>query len=304
MIEYNKQSKRINPFQKVYDNPLVRKIPKDVPKFPQYVDIEITNKCNLSCRMCPRPLAHRKEGFMEFGVFQKIVDECYEYETPIRIIGFGEPLLHPQFNEMIRYIKQDKSSLLHITTNGLLMNFNIMKTLIDNDVDSIIFSFQGTSAELYKRMRRVDAYSHLYNTIGAFAHTRSTKEKPFIHITTTTTNETKEDKESFVKEWLPLVDAVSVGTTNMALVKDIITDKYVPCTEVYHLVQVDWDGSISPCCGDFDNYLTIGNIKNNSIYSLWNNSKKLEHLRGLLNGRNHKMLNPCHRCIPTYDFCD
>ena len=301
MLHYNKHSKRTNSFQPVYDK--VNKQPKKVLTFPAFVDIELTNHCNLNCKMCPRFLAERKQGFMFYDIFVKVVQECKKFNTPIRLIGWGEPLLHPNIIDAIKYVKQNQVPL-HITTNGLLLKDRIIRTLIDSKVDSIIISFQGTNAKQYREMRRVDRYNTIKNNIQYLVRARGEKEKPFVQVTTTTTNETEKEKKQFIKEWLPLVDAVSVGKTNMAFFESTKTKQYVPCTEVNHQIQVDWDGNISPCCGDYDNFLTIGNVKEKSINSIWNYSKKLKCIRELLKNKNHRMFTLCRNCYPTYENID
>ena len=43
--------------------------------FPLNFNVESTNACNLSCKMCPRKISNRKVGFIEWKLFKKIVDE-------------------------------------------------------------------------------------------------------------------------------------------------------------------------------------------------------------------------------------
>ena len=112
MIYYNKRSKRKNPLQSVYDK--VNKQPKKVLQFPAFVDIELTNHCNLNCKMCPRFLAERKQGFMFYDGFVKVVQECKKHNTPVRLIGWGEPLLHPNIIDVIKYVKQNKLPSLSV----------------------------------------------------------------------------------------------------------------------------------------------------------------------------------------------
>lgn len=313
MIYYNQTTKHINLFQKVYSNPNIKIIPKIPPKFPFFIDIELTNNCNLKCIMCPRGKAERKNGYMNSSLFKKVVDECQKYKTPIRFIGWGEPLLHNEFSDYVKYVKQ-KNLLLHITTNGTLLNNIKINNIVKNNVDSIIISLQGTNDKQYAYIRRTNKYNEIKENVKKLVEVRNNKKLPFIQISTTTTIETGKEIQSFVNEWLPLVDAVSVGTTNFNITGSVslIAQKlalkhkpwHVPCTEVYHQIQVDWDGNVSPCCGDYDNFLTIGNVNKDTIYYLWNNSKKLNCIRELLKNKGHKTLTLCNNCYPAYRECD
>lgn len=93
-----------------------------VPDFPQHVNIEVTNRCNASCPMCPMQNMKRKEGNMSFSLFQKIVDECADNGVEkIKYHIAGEPLIHPKLEEMIEYSKEAGIPDTHLTTNASLL---------------------------------------------------------------------------------------------------------------------------------------------------------------------------------------
>jgi len=302
MIYKNPKSRRVNSFSYVY-----KKIKPEIPHFPNYVDIELTNNCNLHCKMCPRNIAQRPKGFMSEKLFKKIVDECNRSRTyPIRLIGFGEPLIHPEIRKFIQYIKNKHGLRLHITTNGLLLTKEIRKSILDWNVDSIIVSMQGLTESEYKDTRGCD-WSTLERNLKTFnRYRRKNRAKPYLQITTTVDSVNEKDKKEFLTKWLPLVDAVSIGKTNWAIVNQNIPkqQQYVQCTEVNHLIQVSWDGKVSCCCGDYDDALTIGNVNTESIRDIWNKSERLKCIRELLKDKGNKTLNPCFKCIPTYEKFD
>ena len=314
MMYVNEDSGRINPFNDVYDSDAVRKIPTIIPSFPAYVDIEPTNHCNLKCRMCPRYPTKRKQGFMDYNLFKKVVKECKKNYCPIRLIGWGEPFLHPQIQKFIKYVKQSSPQRLHITTNGLAFKKYDMEMMVGFDVDSLIFSFQGVNEFGYNFMRNTNQFNTLVSTINDFLAIRGSNEKPYVQITTTTTNESAKQISEFVGYWIDKVDAVSVGKTNFdilpkkipanELLKPRKPFKHVPCTEVYHQIQIDWDGKVSPCCGDYDNFLTIGDANKQRIKEIWNDSLKLRYIRNQLKNNGHNKLDLCRNCYPTYEGVD
>jgi hypothetical protein len=70
------------------------------------VQIEITNHCVLSCSNCTRFVPHVKKPFyMEIEFFKKAVDSMVGYPKMTGIQG-GEPLLHPQFEEICNYLHE------------------------------------------------------------------------------------------------------------------------------------------------------------------------------------------------------
>ncbi|MCZ7587107.1 MAG: hypothetical protein M5R36_29260 [Deltaproteobacteria bacterium] len=52
-----------------------RRDPYRLLPFPQAVHIEITNKCNIACVMCPQPTQPREQGMMSEDLFRRIIDE-------------------------------------------------------------------------------------------------------------------------------------------------------------------------------------------------------------------------------------
>lgn len=90
-----------------------------IPERPERIQIEITNRCNYTCGMCPRESFNLPEKDIPFDLFQKIIDRL-ELPYNITLTGWGEPLLHPALMDMIVYTK-GKGHNVGVTTNGLLL---------------------------------------------------------------------------------------------------------------------------------------------------------------------------------------
>lgn len=296
-------------------------------EFPPYVTFELLNACNFRCIMCPNSYMKRKRKEMDFNLFKKIIDEISQYGSLIRFIGFEEPLLYGKIKDAIQYIKE-KGLLLHITTNGSLLNKELIKTITDNRVDSVIFSFQGLSKKEYCFMRNVSPkiYSRVINNIKLLYKSRKNK-KPFIKITTTTTErDLPADKNKFIKEHLNYADEIQVGGfTHFAHIaeyfdkKDIwkklgITKpkkiKKVKCFTPNYEMLIKNDGSIHLCCGAYTNSLKAGvfrpNEKNSgkkTLFNIWH-SKKARNIRKALNNGNLDKFEGCAVCPMRYKYND
>src|SRR6056300_64799 len=95
-------------------------------KSPKVLQFELSSNCNANCIGCSRadPLDREKlnpvivkNRFLSFDVFKKILDaECFKNVEEIQFCGsIDDPPMHPQFLDMLRYIK-DKHIVIH--TNG------------------------------------------------------------------------------------------------------------------------------------------------------------------------------------------
>lgn len=318
---YNPNSKRKNIFRAIYDDSHFKNVlnEKDpLPGFPFLVDIEITNHCNLKCVFCGRHLMTRKKGYISEGLFKKVVDECDRHATPVRFIRWGESFLHPQIMSFIAYVKIEKSIPLHITTNGLCLDEVKLRQLVDLKLDSIVFSFQGATPKEYGIMRNNNRYEELKANILKLVQIRGNKKQPYIQISTTVMDEPDNEISNFVNYWGSIVDFIRVGKTNLAYVhllqdgrtevvrklkklakRETIKEVYIPCKEVYQKLSVNYDGSVSACCTDFDNTMVVGDLKSYSLEEIWNGSPSLKAFRILLDNMQHSSLTLCRLCYPT-----
>jgi hypothetical protein len=187
------------------------------------------------------------------------------------------------------------------------------------EADSLIFSFQGATKEQYEIMRNNKLYDKLRFNILKLIKMRGNRSKPFIHISSTVANESKMEIDSFVNYWGHIVDSVGIGKTNLSYIPDkklksaeavekinilrkqeTIKKEYTPCSEVYQKLSVNWDGKVTCCCGDYDDFLIVGNISDDTLFNLWNNSKELKAFRELLDNMLHRSLTLCSTCYNTY----
>jgi organic radical activating enzyme len=80
--------------------------------------IEISNICNLQCTFCP--VVERDKLVMPPSLFEKIASEVAPYTDQITLHVMGEPLAHPQFEEIVNITKNLKLKV-NLTTNGILL---------------------------------------------------------------------------------------------------------------------------------------------------------------------------------------
>lgn len=80
---------------------------------------------------------------MSEDVIETIIRNIKKYNIPgVRFIRWGEPTMHPDYIEIIRKVKE-AGAITHINTNGLLLDEDQMRQLVEAGLDSIKFSFQG-----------------------------------------------------------------------------------------------------------------------------------------------------------------
>lgn len=50
------------------------------------------------------------------------------------------------------------------------------------------------------------------------------------------------------------------------------------CYQLWHSLVINWDGTVVPCCKDYNSTIIIGNILTDNIESIWN-GKTMQKLR-------------------------
>ncbi len=112
-----------------------------LPEKPKNVQIEVTNRCNMDCPMCPREDLDIHLEHMQWDTFTEVVDRLVDRE-PLTLTGWGEPFLHPRIFEMIAYCKVRGHRVL-ITSNGLFSKPEILENILQSDLDVLTFSLDS-----------------------------------------------------------------------------------------------------------------------------------------------------------------
>lgn len=119
--------------------------------------IILTYRCNSRCLMCDyfkkqARYAQRFGAEMDTRGIKKIIDELVEMGVSGIGITGGEPLLREDLEEVAGYIHAKKIPV-SIGTNGLLMDSQRAKRILDTKVDHIQVSLDAPIAEIHDRIR-------------------------------------------------------------------------------------------------------------------------------------------------------
>lgn len=246
----------------------------------QKLYLEVSSQCNFACEMCFRHSFSTPFGSMSEELLNKVRDEIETLPGLKEIVlgGLGEPLLHPQINELISFIKS-KGISVTITTNGALLE-SFIDFFIEQEVDKIVLSFEtgdiGHANENY-----------LFNTIENIKQKkdRLKKNHPVISISMVVTRENIHDlahiakriRNSDTREVLlsnllpaneehrelvlyPMPEPDEIKTFKTDLFRNILLDK-VSCNSPAFEIKTErscdfienrslvvrWDGEVSPC---------------------------------------------------------
>jgi radical SAM protein with 4Fe4S-binding SPASM domain len=295
------------------------------------MQIELTNECPFRCVMCPRTdQMTRSEGHMSGDLFRKIIDELAaihpnyaQTQHPIWLHHFGESLTHPDFAEFILYAKS-RNIPTAMSINPLMLNDRIATQLLQAAPHSLYVSLDGHDDESFEKIRGIPrAYEKSRQRLLRFLEGKvhmGVKTHITLSVIDFVLNGQRGDKQRAELEgywrgvagidqfmWKPY-DTFSgdsepinaLGSPSEAVniarhYKDIFK---VTCDFPWRRMVIAWTGDVVPCCHDYDVKLSLGNVRDQSLASIWNGEKMLALRQEFMSGR---VSNPvCRDCEHRY----
>lgn len=252
-------------------------------QFPLHIDVEITTYCNLSCPMCPRTIKHRDGSLgqvqhIDMELFKKIIDEGSEKGLcSVKFNYLGEPLMHPNVAEMVKYCK-DKGILdVMFNTNAVLLNEKMSRNLLDAGIDGLFISFDSHKKEVYEAVRVGAKFEKVIDNIRKFVEIRNSDVRYWgtqIRVSKVVfPNDQEEDIENFIELWKDIVDAVGFGSYMEDLENELPYDASFRCDQPWQRLFIKENGIAFPCCRDNKLNYVVGDANTESISEIWQNEK-------------------------------
>jgi len=256
----------------------------EVMQFPKYLVIETTNACNLKCIMCPRVDMTRKVGFMDFGLFKKIIDEAAGKAEFIYLHFFGEPLLNKDIFKFIDYAC-GKCMTIAFSTNATFLTKEISEDLLKSQLDFLIISMDSINKSTYDKIRiNGDFETTIKNIENFLAKHEELKSTLNVSIQIIRMNQNETEIDEFTSKWdiRSGINVVVKGLHDYAnQVKGInqlaafnqpdIAGRV--CADIWRGLVIGWDGVVVPCCNDFDYKNILGNIRVATLSDVWNSTE-------------------------------
>jgi len=281
---------------------------------PKISTIELTNLCQMNCKMCPRSRMTRPLGLMDFQLYRRIIDQIRPYANNyVCLHGFGDSLLHPQIGRFISYAAE-KGFKTTLSTNPSSLQERVIRILFDSGLYRLIIALDGTNPLTYRYLRgpRADYHEALQN-IHLLLKTKLEEGRrlPLIEISMIRMKETDAEVEHFKRLWKrPGVDHVFIKTfktwdgSQPEIMEMAEGSQYssafrnprpYPCFRLWLVMSVLWDGRVVPCCYDYDAKCVLGNLQEQTLLQIWNGDRLREIRRHAL--ANDYSQNPlCRHC--------
>jgi len=112
-------------------------------RWPREVQVEVTNRCNLDCGMCPRrSVLGVPEVDMSRETFAAVLGRLRSPEA-ITLTGWGEPLMHPELLELLDLAAaRFPGAALAFTTNGHLLTERVAERVLERPLRRVTVSLE------------------------------------------------------------------------------------------------------------------------------------------------------------------
>lgn len=272
----------------------------------RHIYIEITNVCNLRCSFCPG--TSRKPEFMSLERFEHVVKQVKPLTENIYLHVMGEPLLHPEFPEIIRTCGKHKVPV-SVTTNGSQMESSNAQYLLDHVMTNVNISLHSlySSDTFEKQSERLDEILNF--TKQAF------EKHPKLYVSYRLWNllASNESLKSEQNQWICKkisevfdVKIPDVGHSSGRKSRCLLNRLYLHLDTCFEWPDINEnaspntagfchglgahaailvDGTIVPCCLDRNAVMALGNCFNESFENVINSPRALAISEGFQKGQ-------------------
>jgi sulfatase maturation enzyme AslB (radical SAM superfamily) len=236
---------------------------------PQFIELNITELCNRTCSFCPRGHNYPNLNLnMSINTAIEIREQSKGFVNNVHLVGRGEPLLHPNFLEIVKVFSKDFS--VRIMTNGDTLGENI------NDLNNVLNLNSGkhrVTVSLYDGEEQYNYFKKEYNFFQDISLYKTYDEGQG-------TDNIDFNKKHFIAN---RAGSLYAAKSNQPC--------YIPLNRMF----IDWDGSVNLCCHDWTEKAIYGNIHTESLENIY---------KFIVNKYGRKLVKGDRSCTKQCSLCD
>lgn len=259
--------------------------------FPSQIVVDVSEFCNLKCIHCPYETVTKIKGNkrqnLDESLHTKLIDEIAGDDAGacrfLRYTGDGEPLLHPRLPQMLAYAVERTRLPVNVTTNGLLLNEERARALVESGVSVFDISLDAHRPETYAQVRvGGDLATAHANVIGLIDLIRRTGSQAKVVVSFVHQPLNEGEADDFTSFWTQKgVSRVVIRQRHSCAgsVSDVARSMWEnapsprkPCLYPWERLVVKPDGKITFCPADWMHEGEVGNLAIHSIRDVWQGS--------------------------------
>lgn len=165
---------------------------------PRRLVLELTNACNLNCKMCGRNSADFQPTWFQMDwlrIFEPVADQIEE----VTLMGWGEPTVHPHFPEFLSWAHQH-GLRKYFCTNGMRLD-KLFDDIFRTETDIIAISMDGATEKTNGEIRRGADFHKILRSLSAITEYKASHglEYPYMNFVFTAMEENLEELPELVR---------------------------------------------------------------------------------------------------------
>jgi radical SAM protein with 4Fe4S-binding SPASM domain len=270
--------------------------------FPVVDQIELTNRCPYSCKMCPRTTEmSRALGNMPLELFERIIAQISGQQDYVGLHHFGESLLHPELAQAVALARRYGLNT-GLSCNPPTLRPALAACLLDAGLSNVVLSLDSLDAGAYREIRGAAAnFERADANLREFVRLRDHGQySTFITLQMISMRCNEKEADQFLEYCRQTrVDRGVVIKLGRWDFDDAEVEKLGEfnshgykgyCTRPWDSVVVLWDGRVVPCCHDYNGAVVFGDLKRQSLAETWQSPEAIK-----FRGANHEY-ELCQKC--------
>jgi radical SAM protein with 4Fe4S-binding SPASM domain len=236
-------------------------------------------------------------------LFKKIVAEGGRKGlASIKLNYLGEPLMHPQVIEMVRFAKEQGITEVMFNTNGVLLSAETSAELLEAGIDSLFISFDSADKARYEEIRKGATFEKVLANVKNFYDLRN-RDPRYRHVQIRVSkvvffNEDRhDDLQAFIDLWRDKADAIGFCSCLDLANPSKAEESSIPlcCDQPWQRMLIREDGKAYPCCSDSIYEYCIGDANIQTIEEMWNGPENTKLREAHLGGK-YREIDACRKC--------
>jgi radical SAM protein with 4Fe4S-binding SPASM domain len=252
-------------------------------------------------------------------LFETVIDQVKGHLTWLHLYFQGEPFLNPRFLDMVSYA-DSKGIFTATSTNAHFLGEKQVGEVLKSGLKQLIVSMDGITQDVYENYRIGGSLEKVQEGLKLLVRERKKTGQRFPRIVLQfLVTGPNEHQIPALKSWAKdmEVDELQLKTTQIydfengsdLIPSDLGYSRYVPskegkwelkkkpenkCWRMWQGAVATWDGKVVPCCFDKDASYVMGELKENSLASIWQSVPYFNFRKQLLSDRTR--LEICRNC--------
>ncbi|MCC7291495.1 MAG: SPASM domain-containing protein [Phycisphaerales bacterium] len=270
-----------------------------VPPLPDEVEVELTTEDPFpEAVLRPRGARVGSRGPISLALIRTLAETLGKSDDSLVVLGgFGEPLRHPRFAEVLKTLRDGGVYGIAVRTSGVDLTDEAMEAMVTARVDALTVQIDGWTAETWRAMHGPAAPAHGSTRAGEASTSEGASLEavragidrleqlkqarrcvaPIVVPEMVKARPTVGEMPEFFSGWIRALGTANiVGHTHRAgqleplAVMSMAPPRRTPCRRLWTRCMVLADGRVAACDQDFRGLQPIGDLRQMGLDEIWN----------------------------------